>query len=229
VYLHGLCDRDALVGDLGSYYEMINLSFKPWPACAFAHPYIDAMLSLRAEHSLRAEDIDWIDVFHGEVVRSLGLCNPIDIAAGKFPKTENDGKRSIPFNIALAALKGKISLRDFNPEGLGDIAVLKIAGKVRGVMAPELDEGSFTKKGNQLPPGIVGVTMKNGQSLTRRVDIPYGHHHNPMKFADLIAKFRDCIALAPGPISEQDADRIIDMILNLEKVADIGELLRLLA
>jgi len=44
--------------NLGSEFELVNLSFKPWPACALAHTYIDAMLGLRSEHSLRAEEIE---------------------------------------------------------------------------------------------------------------------------------------------------------------------------
>ena len=44
VYFQRAYDRQALVDNLGSEFELINLSFKPWPACAFAHPYIDASI-----------------------------------------------------------------------------------------------------------------------------------------------------------------------------------------
>ena len=229
VYLHGAYDRDVLVDNLGKEFELINLSFKPWPACAFAHPFIDGMLTLRSEHSLRADDIERIDVSYGQVVKKLGLCNHIDIAAGKVPRTDNDGKRSIPFNVAIAALKGKISLRDFSAEGLRDPEVLKVAEKVRGVLDPEFDAEQFTKKGTQLPPGKVSVTDRQGRTYTKRVDIPYGHHHNPMKFEDLVDKFRDCLSLSRKPISAQDTERVIEMILHLEDVTDIREILQILA
>ena len=49
-----------------------------------------------------------------------------------------------------------------------------------------------------------------------------------MRFDDLVAKFKDCLALAPKPISAKDADLVIDMILNLEKVSDIRDILSLL-
>jgi 2-methylcitrate dehydratase PrpD len=229
VYLRGAYDRDVMVDGLGKDYELINLSFKPWPACAFAHPFIDAMLTLRAEHSIRAEDIVKIDVAFGAVVKKLGLCNPIDIAAGKFPKTENDGKRSLPFNVALAALKGKISLRDFNEEGLRDTAVLKVAEKVVGALEPAFDADQFSRKGTQLPPGRVTVTDRQGRTFTKTVDLPYGHHHNPIKFDDLIEKFRDCLALARKPISAADVDRVIDLVLHLEELEDIREIIQVLA
>ena len=229
VYLHGAYDRAALVDELGKEFELINLSFKPWPACAFAHPFIDAMLGIRWEYSIRADDIERIDVFYGEVVRKLRLCNPINIATGSVPTTDNDGKRSIPFNVALAALKGKVSLRDFNPEGLRDIEVLKMAEKVRGELDSALDEGQFTRKGTQLPPGKVVVTTRRGQTHTKRVDIPYGHHQNPMKFVDLVEKFRDCLSLSRRPVSARDTERVIEMILHLEDIDDIRDVIKLLA
>ena len=227
VYFGGRYDREALVGDLGGHYELNNLSFKPWPACAFVHPYIDAMLSLRAEHSLSADDIEGIDVYSGEFNREL--CRPIDAATGDVPRTTSDGKRSITFNVALAALKGKIGFRDFTPEALRDAAVLKIGERVRWVAAPEFDEGSFSKKGNQLPPGRVGVTTRNGQTFVRQVEYPYGHHLNPISFADLVKKFRDCLSLSRNPVSAPETERIIDMILHLEDVADVRALLAPLA
>jgi len=227
VYFQGAYDREALVEDLGGEFELINLSFKPWPACAFAHPYIDAMLNIRSERALRSEEIERIDVFSGEMNREL--CKPIDPASGMVPKTTNDAKRSIPFNVAVAALRGKVSFRDFTPEGLGDTEVLQMAQKVRWVSAPELDQDSFSKKGNQLPPGKVGVTDSRGRTFTKRTDYPYGHHLNPIKSEDIVEKFRDCLALSPRPIPEQDRERVIDKVLHLEEESDIREIIRLLA
>lgn len=227
VYFQDAYDREALVGHLGSAFELINLSFKPWPACALAHTYIDAMLGLRSEHALRAEEIERIDVFSGEMSR--GLCQPIDIAAGKIPKTTNDAKRSIPFNVAVAALKGRVMFQDFTPEALGDPEVLKVAEKVRLVMAPEFDEESNWKKGNQLPPGKVAVTDSKGQTFTKQTDYPYGHHLNPIKADDIVEKFKDCIAFSPRTISERDRDLVIEKVLALEEVADIRDIIQLLA
>jgi 2-methylcitrate dehydratase PrpD len=215
------------VHKLGSEFDLIDLSFKPWPACALAHTYIDAMLNLRSEHSLHAEDIEEIDVYSGEVSREL--CNPIDMAAGKYPKTTNDGKRSIPFSVALAALTGKVSLKNFTDEGLRDPEVLKVAEKVKWISAPELEADSFKKKGNQLPPGKVSVTDKRGRTFTKVTEFPYGHHFNPIKFDDLVDKFRDCLGFARKSIPVPNRERVIDMILNLENVSDIREILRMLA
>ena len=128
------------------------------------------------------------------------LCNPIDIAKGKVPTTTNDAKRSIPFNVAVAALKGRVTFRDFTAEGLRDPEVLRMAEKVRWVSAPELDEERFRRRGISLLPGKVGVTDSRGRTFTKRTDFPYGHHFNPIKVDDLMEKFRDCVAFSPRPI-----------------------------
>lgn len=227
VYFQGNYDRDYLLTKLGSEYELINLSFKPWPACAFVHPYIDAMLSLRRENSLHAGDIERVDVYSGEFNREL--CRPINVASGQVPKTTNDGKRSITFNVALAALKGKVGFRDFTSEALRDPEVLGFAEKVQWVAAPEFDEVAFSVKGNQLPPGKVRVTTKDGRNLVKRIDYPYGHHLNPIQFEDLVQKFRDCLSLSRKSISPQATDRLIEMILHLEDLADIDDIVRILA
>jgi 2-methylcitrate dehydratase PrpD len=227
LYYQGRYDREALVGQLGSRFEMSNLSFKPWPACAFAHPYIDAMVNLVSEHRLRADQIERIEVFSGE--KNRDLCNPIDPAKGQVPTTTNDAKRSVPFNVAVAALKGTVTFRDFTPEGLRDPEVLRVAEKVRWVEAPEFDEEQFSKKGNQLAPGKVGVTDRQGRTFTRRTDFPYGHHFNPIKADDLVKKFRDCLAFSPRPIPAGDVDRVIEAILHLDEIRDIREIIQLLA
>ncbi len=227
VYLNNAYDRDALVENLGSEYELIDLSFKPWPACALAHTYIDAMLGLRAEHNLRVEDIDKIEVFSGEM--SKGLCLPINLAEGKIPQTTNDAKRSIPFNVAVAALKGNVQFQDFTQDGMRDPEVLKIAEKVVLVMEPEFDDESILAKGNGLPPGKIAVTTKQGQVLTKQTDFPYGHHHNPIKAGDIIEKFKDCLEFSPKPMSPGNRDLVIEKILNLEEVADVREIIELLA
>jgi 2-methylcitrate dehydratase PrpD len=226
-YYRGLYEREALTDRLGVRFETENLSFKPWPACAFTHPYIGAMLTLLSENTLLPQDIEEIDVFVGKI--NWALCEPIDVKKGKVPTTTNDAKRSIPFNVAVAAARGKVSFGDFTAEGLRDPELLQMAQRVRRVADPELDADNFAKEGSQLPPGKVGVKVKGGKSYVKQVSLPYGHHLNPVKPSDIVEKFRDCVAFSPRPIPAADVERVIGMILHLEEVPDIREIIRLLA
>jgi 2-methylcitrate dehydratase PrpD len=50
-------DYEMLVKDLGSHWESENASFKPFPVAHVIHPYIDALLRLKTQHTLKAENI----------------------------------------------------------------------------------------------------------------------------------------------------------------------------
>jgi 2-methylcitrate dehydratase PrpD len=226
-YFQGRYDREALLEGLGSRYEVENLSFKPWPACAFTHPYIGAALGVMAENHLQPQDVAEIDVYVGKI--NWALCEPIDPDSGRVPTTTNDAKRSIPFNVAIAVARGRMSFQDFTPEGLRNVEILDMARKIKRVSDPELDTGNFAKQGSQLPPGKVGVVDRKGRRHVKQVSLPYGHHQNPMKADHLVEKFRDCLAFAPKPLSAAEIERVIDALLHLEDVSEVREVLRPLA
>ena len=52
VYLHGRVDADGAQG-LGKRFELMNLSYKPYPCCRDMHAAVDAVLELRARRSVR--------------------------------------------------------------------------------------------------------------------------------------------------------------------------------
>lgn len=71
--------------------------------------------------------------------------------------------------------------------------------------------------------------IDGGKTLSKRVDIPYGHPQNPMSDEDLMAKFKDCARYAKKTLSEDKIDQLAkEKILKLEKVEDIGEITDLL-
>src|SRR5450432_2843081 len=54
VYLRDRCDGDVLRAWLGTRYEFVDLSYKPYPCCRFNHTAIDAAISLRASAGISA-------------------------------------------------------------------------------------------------------------------------------------------------------------------------------
>ena len=43
---------------LGETWEMLDVAYKPYPACHFNHAFIDAAIKLRNDHELKSEDIE---------------------------------------------------------------------------------------------------------------------------------------------------------------------------
>ena len=63
---------------------------------------------------------------------------------------------------------------------------------------------------------------------TRQVDSPFGTPGNPMTFADVALKFKECCRYSANPIPAENPDSVIKMVEGLEKVADVGRIARLL-
>jgi 2-methylcitrate dehydratase PrpD len=69
----------------------------------------------------------------------------------------------------------------------------------------------------------VAIRLKNGKTVEKRIDHAIGSLDRPMSDADLEAKFR---ALAKGILPAAQADRLIEMCWDIEKLADAGEIAR---
>ena len=61
-FFRGQYDPAVLLEGLGRVFEGAKVSYKPWPSCRGTHGYIEAVLELRKECSLQAEDVREIKV-----------------------------------------------------------------------------------------------------------------------------------------------------------------------
>ncbi len=76
----------------------------------------------------------------------------------------------------------------------------------------------------------VMIQLKDGSELASQVvSIPKGHPDNALTTPELIDRYRDCMEHGPRKISAARIEDIKDHVLNLETVADIGQLMGLLA
>ncbi|MFC2066142.1 MmgE/PrpD family protein [Chloroflexota bacterium] len=218
VYFEGKYDRTKLVSDLGSKFAGVNTGFKPWPACGVTHTYIDAILSSINENKIRPEDIDHIVVCVGDLAQRL--CEPLP--ARQKPTSILDAKFSLPFCVAVAALKGNIVIDDFSLSAIKDPKVLEMAQRV----TPKHDERLNVAKG--FSPGVVEINTNQGRTFHAEVKKPYGHPENPVTWEGITNKFRDCVRHAARPIPEQNIERAIELAQKLEQVSDATEIIRLL-
>jgi 2-methylcitrate dehydratase PrpD len=71
------------------------------------------------------------------------------------------------------------------------------------------------------------VTIKttDGRSYSARVDIPRGDASLPLTDDELLRKYRDC---AHAQLSQENIERSVGLVRDLEKVEDVGTLLGLL-
>ncbi|MBI4333597.1 MAG: MmgE/PrpD family protein [Chloroflexi bacterium] len=210
-------DSAGLTADLGRRFEVSNLSFKPYPSGRGTHASIDATLEIVREHNLRPQDIEKITVFKSAIA--------VKVEGGerkRRPVNALDAQLNVPYTVATAAVKRRVGLTDFTPEGIKDPAVLEMAQKVFVEEFPEFGPNNFH-------PGITEIRTKDGKMYTKRVNEPFGNPENPMPKEQLVGKFMECASHSVKPLSKATLDRVVEMAMNLEQVDDAGAIIRLLA
>ena len=107
----------------------------------------------------------------------------------------------------------------FRSKRLRDPVVRDLMKKVRVVQQPE-----FVGRYPKTMPTRITVKTEAGKTYTSQVDLPVGHPGNPISDQDLEAKFRQ---LAAGRFHRPRVDRLIEFVWKLDRVKDIGTLLRI--
>jgi 2-methylcitrate dehydratase PrpD len=218
VYFNGEYDRTTITSKLGKRFEGASVGFKPWPSCGTSHIYVDATLQIVNEHNIAPDDVEEITATVGDWAQKLF----VPLEGRRRPATTLDAKFSIPFTVATAAARRKVVIKDFLPEGIKDPDSLKMAQKV----VPKYDPAFNTIKGR--PPGEIEIRTKQGKAYKKRLEVPYGHHTNPLGQDDIVKKFRDCALYSVKPLSPETVDRVIELTDRLETLDDVAEVIRLL-
>jgi 2-methylcitrate dehydratase PrpD len=216
VYYGGDYDANILTKDLGKQFEGVNIGDKPYPCCGFTHPFIDATFTLMKKYGVTPDRIDSITARGGQQVYGM-MVGEAKIA----PRTIVDAQFSVPWTVATALVKGKVTLHSFTPESIKDGDVIAVARKVSGVL-----DTSMNRHG--VGPGRLTMNMKDGQTLTEEVEDFLGSINNPMSFDNCADKLRECVEFAVKPISKEKVEKVIDLTRHLEQVIDVGEITRLL-
>jgi 2-methylcitrate dehydratase PrpD len=217
VYMGGDYDRKILTADLGKRFEGINIGDKPYPCCGLTHACIDATLALISRHHIDVEQVRDITVYGGQSVYALSQPPEIKCA----PRTIIDAQFSVPWVVATALVRGKVTVDDFTDEAIKRQDILKIARKVTARLEPAMNR-------HGVGPGGVIITMQDGTEYTEAVDHCLGSVERPMTFDDCAVKFRECAACSTRPLPAGTVDKVIEMVARMETLADATDIIRLL-
>ena len=220
VYLQGRVSGDNVRADLGSRFELMNLSYKPYPCCRDTHAAVDAVLELRAEARRAADDIESIRV--GLTAPGYQMvCVPEHVRLA--PRTVVEAQFSIPYTVAAAWIDGKLEIGHFTDDGLRRTDVLELASRVTSFVDEELDRDWR----RFVTPARVTIRFRDGQTLETRVDYSKGHPRNPMTPREFAAKTADCAVFAARPLAADVAARLTSTVTQLESVHDVATLVQI--
>jgi 2-methylcitrate dehydratase PrpD len=217
IYMGGDYDPEILTAGLGKKFEGVNIGYKPYPCCGLTHACIDAVLALKSKHDIAQEQIKEIIAYGGHSVYELS--QPPEFK--RYPRTIIDAQFSVPWVVATAIVKGKVTVDDFTEEAIKRQEILEVAVKVSGKLVPEMDR-------HGVGPGGVIIKMKDGAEYKEEVAHCPGSVERPMTFKDITKKFRECAASARKELSKEIIEKVIEMVGRLEKLDDAAEIIRLL-
>ena len=209
-------DAAAIDGKLGNPWTFAfpGVSIKPHPSGSLTHPGMGMMLDLIRKH----------DIKPGQVVKvRVGTNRHMPNALIHHrPKNELQAKFSMEFCMAILLLERKAGLAEFTDAVVNRADVQKMIEKVDFGVHAEAEAAGYEKMTT-----IIDIELTDGRTISGRADFGKGSPTNPMTDDELAGKFRECAAW--GKLPKANADKIVDMVMNLEKLKSIRELTRLLA
>ncbi len=199
---------------LGHEWQIVasGIAVKPYPSCALTHSAIDALLALRAEHGLGADQVEDIEVGVNHVVPEVLRHNQ--------PATGLEKKFSMQFCAAEALATGRVEIASFE-EGATAAGTRRLMDRVRMVVDPTLPDGL-----EQHAWSRVTVRLRDGRTLASPPRGASGHPDQPLTDAQLRAKFLGCAAPVLGA---GEAEGVAEQLAHLEDVPDIRALTSRLA
>ncbi len=209
----------ALEG-LGNEWIIRSTCVKPHASCRFTHSSADAALNLSQKYELAPHDIEHIEITTDTI--------PFQLNRGNHPLTPIDARFSIPYVVAVCIIKKRPILpEDFSLEMLENSDIHKLAEKVEVKLDKSLDALYLEPpigKGHRT--SIMKIRLFNGREFETRVDFPKGDPLNPVSMEEVIQKFR---YLSNPAIGKFNTEKVIEIILNLEKCQNCEEFIRLLS
>ena len=205
-------------------FKILDTYIKYFPVEYHAQTAVEAALRVRQE-LLKDEGPD--------AVRALKAIREIDVGSYDVaieiigrdpekwrPRTRETADHSFPYCVAVALKDGAVTMQSFTAKRLSDPDLLDLMRKVRVTDCEE-----FHGRYPQAVPTRLTVRTAAGKEYTSHVDYPHGHPKQPMSDHEIEAKFRK---LTTGKLDRSRAQRLVEMIWDLDTMKDIGALMSLI-
>jgi len=192
--------KELLAHELGEGFEICNIYVKFYAACRHAHACIDAAMEAFRQSKINISEISKVSIeTYPAAIRLAGIRDVTTPSAARF---------SIPFSVALALTKKDAGSDKYSMKNIRDEKIQSLSTKV---------ELSASDKWEKVYPNQRGATVtifdKNNRNWSSEVGLAKGEPENPASLEEIYNKFYTNATLL---ISEKDAKKLGDIIMNLE-------------
>ncbi|MCP3952222.1 MAG: MmgE/PrpD family protein [Desulfobacterales bacterium] len=196
---------------LGNDWQILNLYFKPYAACRWAQPAVDAALAIKAKNAIDPGAIRSIRI------RTFAAACALSTTA---PQNTEEAQYNMAFPVAVALLDGAIGPAQVLPPRLFDREVTDLLKKVT-MEVHEPYESAFPAK---TYADVVIETDDGNRSVSQRMKPRWEPPGTLPTDAELEAKFRWLVTPVLG---ESSAECLIETIFAPELVTPARELVSL--
>lgn len=193
-----------LVKDFGSF-AIESVYLKPYAACRYCHPAIEAAIRIRREER---PNLDAIDRIHVETYQLAVIHHDHTTVDGV-----SSAKMSIPFSTALALVRGQAGVDQYHDDTICCPTIDRVMKMVTVEGNPEYTE-AFPHK----TCARVTVTLNDKSKLVREVEEPLGDPGNPLTNEAVSEKFLNLADYAGMP--EKLAQDLLQSVWNLPNNPD---------
>jgi len=183
---------------LNGTYAIQKTYTKPYAACRYCHPSIEAAVTLR-EKGIAPDNIEKVEI------RTYSL------AVSGHDHTEILGsasaKMSIPYSVAVGFIYGKAGLQEYDESIVQNGKVLALTGKVQVSADDAMSEAFPAEQSAEL-----SVLCKDGSRYTERVDFPKGEPENPLTEAEFLERYTELMRY--GGIAEDRSRTVYDAVMQ---------------
>lgn len=212
--LDGQMDLEILT-DYGSEWYFRQTSIKGLSACYSTHGQAQAIINLRKRVSLDPDDIESIHL----VTNSRSLWHTGDPATRRRVRNKETADHSSFYIAAIALLYGTVGPQHYREDLYRDARVISLMDKV----TIEADDGRYKPV---YPGSRVEIMLTDGTRYVEEALHPRGHYLNPMTAGDIEEKFA---SMADGLLSEQQRRDVIALTRELDRAADLSDLMAAVA
>lgn len=196
---------DYVTSGLGTHFEILGNTYKPYPCGIVIHPIIDACLALKSAHNLDSQTIARVDISANPT--AMTLC------WRRHPETSLLAQVSLYHWAAAALIHGAARIEEGSETAIREPAIIALRDKIEVTtdtrIAPDAAE--------------VTVTTGDGAKFHHAVAHGIGSKSNPMSDAQLSQKFRDLAAFTLPPAQ---AEALLEACWQLPTLPDATTLLR---
>lgn len=188
--------------DLGQKYQVMDLYFKPYPCCRWAHPAIDACLELINKHGILPNNIKKVTI---HTFKRATMLSKI------VPKTADEAQYNIAYPVASAIIHGDFGFTQVLEENLNDSTVIDMMSRLEFKVDDKLDARFPAERICRAE-----IETKNGNCYISSECEPRGEAKENIGIDWLSDKF---YRITKPVLSKKGQDKLIKLITQKENIS----------